>query len=488
MTIQTRIDAGGTGEGMTDGTIDTLLHGATIITMDTDRRILVDGALAIDAGRIVAVGPSAEVRAAWRARRTVDVSGRIITPGLINAHVHITGDPLTRGFMPDTVDYRTTDNFLKWVLPRYLSHGPADEHVSARLAALEMLKCGITCFVEAGTVRHLDEAVAGLEELGIRARVGPWTEGRSLDGSGDPAALERDAIAGMEATIAAYPPGEPDRRIVAWPILIGHNVNSDGVWQAAKALADAHGIGLSAHMSPYRSDTDWYLANYGRRPIEHLADLGVLGPNVLLTHLTHLSDSECDLLVAHGVNAIFCPLASIKGAFDVAGSGRQPELVARGLTLLLGTDGYDPDLMRALPLAAGMFKMLRQDNALFPCHQMLEMVTVDAARALGMADRLGALAVGLRADFVCHDADRPELRPLINPVNQLVWSADGRGVDSVWVDGECLIEGGRSTRIDEQALYREAQAAGAGLIARARLPLESPWPIIGGGSTDTPFS
>lgn len=471
---------------MTQQDVDTLITGATIITMDKERRILIDGALAIDDGCILAVGPAAEVRAAYQGRRTIDASGQIITPGFINGHVHITGDPLTRGFMPDTVDYRDPANFDRWVMPRYASHTATDEHVSAKLAALEMLRCGITCFIEAGTVRYLDEAVAGLDMLGIRARVSPWTEGRAFDDTQNAAAVESAAIDGLEHAAATWP-AKASSRIESWPILIGHNVHSDGVWQAAKRIADRDGSRVTAHMSPYQNDTDWYLANHGRRPIEYLADLGVLGPNMLLTHVTHLSDSECDLLVEHQVGIIFCPLAAIKGGFDIAGSGRHSELVARGVPMLLGTDGYDCDLMRQMPIAAGLFKMLQRDNTLFPCHQMLEMITIGAAEALGLADSIGSLSVGKRADLICHDANRPELRPLLNPVNQLVWSADGRGVDSVWVDGECLIASGCSTRIDEDAFFADVQETGTALIERAGLPLESPWPILGGAKTNTPF-
>src|SRR5690606_25827402 len=121
---------------------------------------------------------------------------------------------------------------------------------------------GITCFIEAGTVRHLDEAVAGLDMLGIRARVSPWTEGRAFDETHDAAALERAAIAGLEQAVSAWPPAGSNR-IAAWPILIGHNVHSDGVWQTAKAIADRDGSRVTAHMSPYQNDADWYLANYG---------------------------------------------------------------------------------------------------------------------------------------------------------------------------------------------------------------------------------
>lgn len=462
---------------MTVQQIATLVEGAIIITMDAERRILLDGSLAVGGGRIVDVGPRAELAGRYAARDRIDGRGFIVTPGFINGHVHITGDPLTRGFMPDTIDYRDFPTFLHWVMPRYLAQTAEDEHVAASLAAVEMLRCGITCFLEAGTIRYLDEAAAGLDAVGIRARIGLWTEGRSFEPGADAARVSADAIKAMENAVAAYP-GGGDARIAAWPILVGHNTNSDEVWQAAAALAQARGLGVSAHMSPHASDTQWYLETFGRRPIEHLAHLGVLGPALTLTHLTHLADSEFDLIVESGTNAVYCPLAALKGAFGATQAARFPELARAGVNLLLGTDGYDADIMRLMPLASATFKDARHDMSIFPAHEMLEMVTVNGAKALGLSHEIGALEKGKRADFVLHDANRPELRPLFHPVNQLVWSADGRGVHSVWVDGERVVDGYRCTRIDEDALLRDAHAAGIALAARTGLPLESPWPII----------
>lgn len=459
--------------------IDVLVSGAMIVTVDADRRILADGSLAVDGGRIVAIGPRGEIDARFDPARRIDGAGLLVTPGFVNAHVHVTGDPLTRGFMPDTTDYRDPDTFMRWVLPRYLSQTPQDEHLSARIAALAMLRCGITSFAEAGTIRHLAEAAAGIDALGIRARIGVWTEGRAFVPDQDPGALADAAIAAMEAALDAWPQ-TGDARIAAWPLLVGHNTNSDRVWQAASQLAGARGLRVAAHMSPYRGDTDWYLREYGRRPIEYLERLGVLDGNLVLTHLIWLSDDEARLLVERGVHGVFCPLAALKGAFGVGQAGRLPEMARAGFNFALGTDGYDCDIMRLMPLAAGLYKDARQDFAIFPAEQMLEAITINGARAMGLDHEIGSLETGKRADFVCHEIDRPELRPLHDPVGQLVWSADGRGVRSVWVDGECLIEDRRSTRIDEAELFASVQQAGERLVARAGLERTGRWPLIAG--------
>jgi cytosine/adenosine deaminase-related metal-dependent hydrolase len=154
-------------------------------------------------------------------------------------------------------------------------------------------------------------------------------------------------------------------------------------------------------------------------------------------------------------------------------------MAAAGVNLLLGTDGADhADLMCVGRLMAGLFKDARRDRALFPASAVLEMTTVNGARALGLDAEIGSLEVGKKADLVLHDTDRPEWRPLLDCVAQLVWSADGRGVHSVWVDGRRVVENFRCTLIDEDRLYAEAQAAAVSITKRSGLPRLSPWPVV----------
>ena len=455
---------------MTPARADTLIKGAVIVTQDEQRRIIRDGALAIRGDRIAAVGTRAELEDKVNAASVIDGRRFVITPGFIEAHIHITGDPLTRGYVPDDISDAFGDTLRRWVIPRYLAHTPADERLSARLAAVEMLRAGTTCFLEAGTVRYLDEVVEGLEQAGIRARVGAWVEGRAFAPEDDERELTGKAVRVLEQEVARYP-ADSGEKIAAWPILIGHSTNSDGVWKAAKEIADANKLGVSAHMSPYRTDPGWYLENLGRRPIEHLAEIGVLGDNLCLTHLVHIDDSEAALLAETRTNAIICPFAALKGAFGISALGRYPELAEVGMNIALGTDGYGSDLMQKMALASGLFKDARQDTKTFPARQALEMATLNGARALQMPDEIGSLVAGRKADFVLHDTDRPEWRPVLNVLQQLVWCADGRSVHSVWVDGVRVVENYRHTLIDEDELYAAAQVAGEAIIKRSGIPV-----------------
>ena len=458
-------------------TVDTLIKGAVIVTLDEERRIITDGALAIRGDRIVAVGKRAEVETKVTAVDVIDGRRFIITPGFIDAHIHITGDPLTRGYVPDDAGNGFAETLERWVIPRYLAHTPGDEGLSARLAAVEMLRSGTTCFLEAGTIRYLDEVVDGLNQAGIRGRIGAWVEGRAFDPEDNEAELTDRAIRLLEDEVARFP-ADSGKKIAAWPILIGHSTNTDEVWKAAKALADANKSGVSAHMSPYPADPAWYLENHGRRPIEHLAEIGVLGDNLCLTHLVHIDEREMTLLAETRTNAIVCPFAALKGAFGMTAAGRFPEMAAAGVNIALGTDGYGSDLMQKMGLVAALFKDARQDTKTFPAHKALELGTLGGARALQLQDETGSIAVGKKADFVLHDTDRPEWRPLLNALQQLVWCADGRGVHSVWVDGARVIENYRHTLVDEDALYTEAQAAGEAIVKRAGVPNVCAWPVI----------
>jgi 5-methylthioadenosine/S-adenosylhomocysteine deaminase len=456
--------------------VTTLILGATLVTLDAQRRIFSDGAMAIRDDRIIAIGATDFLRNRFEAQEIIDGRRFVVTPGFVDAHIHITGDPLTRNYIPDDIDAGFEEKLSRWVIPRFTAQTPEDEQLSAQLAAVQMLRSGTTCFLEAGTVRQLDAVVEGLRSTGIRGRVGEWVEGRErIDGRDQPAATDR-AIGILEREVARYPARE-GARIAAWPLLVGHTTNCDEVWRAAKRLADANGLGVSAHMSPFRADPDWYLANLGCRPVEHLANIGALGPNVALTHLAHISQQELELLRATRTNAILCPLAALRGGFGITAVGRFPEMSAAGINIALGNDGDVPDMMQKVRLAAAVFKDARQDTRLFPTHEVLEMATIDGARLLQLDGDIGSLEAGKKADFVLHDTDRPEWQPRLNVLHQLVWAADGRGVHSVWVDGVRVVDNYRCTRVDEQDIYRRSQHAALDLIKRSGVPSVSPWPI-----------
>jgi cytosine/adenosine deaminase-related metal-dependent hydrolase len=456
---------------------DLLIRGATVITLNARREVITDAAVAVAGDRIVAVGKRAEVEPAVEARDTLDAARFVMTPGFVDGHIHITGDPLTRGFARGAPDDSWSDKLNRWVIPIFRTQTPADEALAAQCAALAMIRYGTTCFLEAGTVSHLDAVMEGLSPTGIRGRVGEWVEGRAFNPADDQTKVSAKAIAVLESEVERYPERE-DALLAAWPVLVGHSTNSDAVWLAAKALAEAHGLKVSAHMSPRVGDPEWFLAQYGRRPLEHLADIGALGPSLCLTHLAQIDRSELDLLCASDTSAILCPHAALQGGFGLAQVGLYPEMLERGATVMVGTDGIATDILSSARLMASAFRDARADQDIFPAGQILELATLNGARAMGLDHLFGSIEAGKKADFVLHDTDLPEWGAAFDVVTQLALSAPPSGVHSVWIDGVRVLEAGRSTLLDEEKILADARQAGFDLIARTGLPNRTPWPVL----------
>ncbi len=459
-------------------TVDILIVGGLLVTMDQERRVITDGAVAIEGDRIIEVGKSRELRKKFVARRLIDASDRVVTPGLVNGHVHITGEPLTKGFVPDDTPFE--ENVFQWLCPIYSVYEPEDEYLSALLIAIEMLKTGTTCFLEAGTVRFVDQVVRALVEVGIRARVGKWV----WDLPPEPRVYRQttdQAIRNLENTIHDFRT-QAGGRIQAWSMIIGHTTCSDDLMRAAKRLADQYRVGLNMHLSPAAMDPEGFLERTGRRPIEHLEHLGVLGNNLVLVHMVHVDDNEIRLVKQRDVNVIHCPTTALKVAYGITQIGKFPEMIDAGINVALGCDGSNAanymDMMRATYLAAGLFKDARRDPKMIPAETAFEMATLNGARAMLLADEIGSLEAGKKADLVLFDRNRPEWVPLHNVANSLVYSADGKSVHSVLVDGRVVVEDGRMTLVDEWEVYRAAQKAGEAIISRTGLPHKIRWPVV----------
>lgn len=457
--------------------IDLLIHGWYVVTMNETRDIIRDGAVAVRGDQIVEVGKRADLEERYSATKVIGGDHFVVTPGLINTHIHITGEPLTRGYVPDDTPFE--ENVFMWLCPLYAVYTAEEERLSGQLAAVEMLKSGTTTFLEAGTIRFLDEVLDGLVEVGIRGRVGRWV----WDLPPEPDVYKQntdEAIAFLEQQLRVNKSLANDR-LGASSILVGHTTCSDPLWKAARELATEHGTGMSFHMSPAKLDPEGFIAEFGQRPMIHLAELGVLGPDVAITHCVQIDDQELAVMAETGVSVAHCPTTALKVSYGVTQVGKMPEMVMAGINVGIGTDGNNAsnysDLMRATYLVAGLFKDARQDPQMFPAEKAYEMATLSGAKAMGMEDRIGSLEPGKRADVVLHDTDRPEWRPLLNVMNQLVWSADGRGVHTVVVDGAIVVENGQMTTVDEEALYAAAQSAGEAITARSGLPDKAKFPV-----------
>ena len=360
--------------------IDTLVKGWYVVTMNESRDIIRDGAVAIRGREIVEVGKSTDLEQRFEATETVGGDRFVVTPGLVNSHIHVTGEPLTRGYVPDDTPFE--ENVFMWLCPLYSVYTAEEERLSAQLASVEMLKSGTTCFLEAGTIRFVDEVMDGLVEVGIRGRIGKWV----WDLPPEPDVYKQDtdeAIANVNDTIERFK-SVADDRLGAWSMVVGHTTCSDPLWKAAREAADHHGVGLNFHMSPARLDPDGFIAEFGQRPMVHLGELGVLGDDTSMTHCVHVDDQELGIMAEAGCSVEHCPTTALKVAYGVTQIGKIPEMVMRGINVSIGIDGNNAsnyaDMHRATYLVAGLFKDARCDPQMFPAEKAYEMASIGGAR------------------------------------------------------------------------------------------------------------
>ncbi len=458
--------------------IDTLVKAWYVVTMNETRDIVRDGAVAIKDGLIVEVGKFSELETKFDAKETLGGDRFVLTPGMVNTHIHITGEPLTRGYVPDDTPFE--ENVFEWLCPLYSVYTAEEERLSAQLASVEMLKSGTTTFLEAGTIRFLDDVFEALEEVGIRGRLGRWI----WDLPPEPDVYKQDtdeSISLLQYQLDKYK-NIANGRLGAWSTLVGHTTCSDPLWKAARDLATEHETGMSFHMSPAKLDPDFFVSEFGHRPMVHLDELGVLDDDVVMTHCVQVDDKEISVMAKTGVHVSHCPTTALKVSYGVTQVGKIPEMKMAGINVAIGTDGNNAsnysDLMRATYLVAGLFKDSRQDPQMFPAEIAYEMATLGGAKAMQLEEEIGSLEKGKKADLVLHDTDRPEWRPLLNVMNQLVWSADGRGVHTVLVDGVKVVEEGRVTAFDEEKFYVDCQSAGEAVVQRSGLPDKAKYPIL----------
>jgi cytosine/adenosine deaminase-related metal-dependent hydrolase len=453
-----------------------------VLTVDDEDSVLRDATIAVEDGRITALGPSSDVTSAL-AREPTDVvlDGRRkgLVPGLIDAHVHLS-ETLSRGVFPD--DVSTTSWVFDWAKPFYAHVSPEDELVSALLGAAEMLRAGTTCFLDMGSQHDPGITARAAARAGIRGIVGRhaadrrpevipphWPRGM-LEHHFFPDA--ETALATLERCVRDWD-GFDDGRIRCWVNIEGKEPCSAELHVGARALAERLGVGTTYHLASSLEEARASARRHGAWPVTRIAQLGGLGPNLVLAHAVALRDEEVALLAEHGAHVAFCPSTSLKLAKGATRIGKYPELMRAGVIVVLGTDGVSAggnlNLMRQIHLAAGLFKDARVDPQVGGARRALRMATADCARALGLSHEIGTLEVGKRGDFVVFDLDHPEWTPFGDPYQALVWSATPASIAETWVDGRRVFDGHRVTGLDEAALRAEARERAAAIVGRAGL-------------------
>ena len=455
--------------------VDLIVAGGDVVTMNPAREVLVGGSIAIAGGRIAAVGSTRKLRSTWPNAEVLDATDCVVTPGLVNAHQHLTGDPLARSSIPDLLE--PGRSIFEWSVPLHGAHTPDDDELAATICAAESLRYGVTTVVEAGTVAYPDRVAAAMRRVGLRGTVGTW--GWDIE-EGPYAAPTDEVLDRQRAVLAAYPKGGD--LVEGWVTLVGHNLASDALLVGASELAREFGTGMTMHMSPTSSDPEAYLARTGRRPLLHLHDLGVLGPHLLLAHAVWLDDAEIDALLATRTAIAYCPWAYLRLGQGTCRAGRHADIVERGGRVALGCDASNagdlPDVLRAAALAAGIARDVRIDPMRFGADEAFALATIAGAEAIGMDDRIGSLESGKLADVVIHDTHTLTWTPRGEIALQLVWGTDGRTVRDVVVGGQVVVRDGRCTLIDEAELRAQAERASPALFARAGITMSHQWSIV----------
>ena len=447
-----------------------------ILTLDPARRIIRDGSLLIRGRRITQVGKAAEL-ASVPADRVLDAREMVVTPGFCNNHMHISYAHAVRGIFPDDLDPVV---YLANVFELQGAMGEEDEYYTSLLGITELLKYGTTCFLDPGSTKFLDACLQAYELAGCRIVVGAQVVDRPNPLNLPVSETDR-AIATMETTIRAYDHRLQDR-VRAWAMPFSADYCSTELLQAAKRLADDYHTGLTLHQNNTAASVQASLHRHGKRPIEYLESIGVLGPNVLLAHVIGLDDAEIEALARTRTNTVMAPTAALKMGTGTTVRGKLPEMLQRGICVSLGTDaGNNSNLIetqRSMYLAAVLYKDARQSTSMVPAETALELATINGAKALGLDADIGSLEVGKKADLVLFDTRRPEWRSLFNPVNTLVYNADGRSVHTVIVDGRIVVEAYHPRYVDEAELIRKVQAIGEALLARTGVHFPQRWPVV----------
>lgn len=446
-----------------------------LITVDPERRIIRDGAIVTDGQRITHVGKTSEL-ASVTADRVIDATEMVITPGMMNGHLHVSYAHATRGIFPDDLG----PDYLPNVFKLQAAMNEEEEYHTSLLGITELLKYGTTTFVDPGSTKYLDACMDVYEKAGCRIVVG--AHNTDLPNPVNVPVYETsEAVSIMQKTIETYN-GRLDGRVRAWAMPFAADYCTPELLKEAKHLADSYGVNMTVHQTNDGASIRLHQEKYGMRPVEYLEDIGVLGPNILLAHVVGIDDKEIAAMARTDSKAVMAMTNTLKQGVGLHAKGKLPELLEAGVCVALATDaGNNSNLvetMRSMYLVSVFYKDARQSNKMIPPETAVEMATINGANALGLGDEIGSIEVGKKADLVLFDTKRPEWRTLLNPINNLVYSADGRSVDTVIVDGRVVVENHTPTFVDEWELIQKTQELGEGLLERTGVSFPSKWPIV----------
>ena len=428
-------------------TVSLIVANGTIVTVDNSRRVIERGSIAIDGRDIVAVDSAAAIAAAFAGRDTIDATGSVVMPGLVNTHTHAPM-VLFRGLADDLALMEWLQKYIfpaeaKTVSPEFVRAG-------TRLAALEMIESGTTTYAD--MYYFEDEIARATREAGLRGVLGETI----IQFPAPDAKTPSESIARTERFAQEFAGDD-----LITPAIAPHAMYTlDGpTLKACRALADRMHIPVIIHLSETADEVKTSMEKYHAPPAEYLETLGFWGSRTLAAHAVHVTPAEIALLARRHVGVSHNPESNMKLA-----SGTAPVEAMRhaGITVGLGTDGAasnnDLDMFEAMRQAAFLHKLVSGDPRVIPAATAIEMATIDGARALGVDRQTGSLEPGKRADVIVVSMTSARQTPLYDPQSHLVYVTRGDDVQATIVNGRVLMRDRKVLTLDAAQVLADARA------------------------------
>lgn len=449
-----------------------LIKNGYVISMNKNREIFKNGSVLIEDDKIKAVG-KVEHSLVNADAEIYDAQGKIILPGLVNTHVHLS-QQLGRGVADDVV-------LLTWlrerVWPYESSFNYEDSLISSTACCVELIKTGVTTFLEAGG-QYVDAMAEAVEKCGLRACLSKSTMD---EGEGLPKAWQKttqEELDFQEELFKKYN-DTADGRIKIWFGLRTIFNNSDELIKGTKTLADKYNTGIHMHVLEVKEEMDYTRATRGETTVEHMNRLGALGPNLVAAHTVWLTEREIDLFRLYDVKVSHNPGAAMK---VVLGFAKIPEMLEKGITVSIGTDGAPSnnrmDMMRDMYLTSLIHKGRTLNPKTVSAEQVLEMATINGARCALMEKEIGSLEVGKKADLIILNPDTIHSLPVIDPVANIVYAMSSENVESNMCNGKWLMKNREILFLDEKDLLEKVKIQNKKVMDKARIVIPDRFPVI----------
>jgi len=439
--------------------VDLLVLGGTIVTMNNARDVIEDGGLAVKGGRIVAIGPRAQIESRYTARQRINSVGKLITPGLINGHTHIPM-VLFRG-LADDLDLQ--DWLTKYIFPAEAKN-VTEEFVraGARLGLAEMIRGGTTTYCD---MYYFEDAIAEeTSRAGVRAVLGETI----IDFPVADNKTNAEAMAYVEKFVSHW---QGNDLIV--PAIAPHApyTVSEEHLKAARAFSDRTGAPIVTHVSETKRELDDSVKAKGASPVAYLDRIGFLNDRVIAAHVVWPQGSDISILKKRGVGVVHNPQSNMKLASGVA---PVPRMMNEGVFVGLGTDGAasnnDLNMWEEMDTVAKLHKVFSGDPKVISAQQAFELATIRGAQALHLDKEIGSLETGKRADLLLIERDALNQIPLYNVYSDLVYATKSFDVQSVIINGRVVMQNRRLLTLNEPQIKREAAVFREKIIKSLGIP------------------